>query len=505
MKNKLSFFHIFLALGVCLFIPFALFTSCNLLFSSWPLYGRNRLLLLIFSFLWGTVLFFLFSHIAKVENSFRKNEPFYLLFFCLFIFFLQLFSWRFLVHTPITDTEQIITSAKLLAETGTISGERYSRYLSWYPHNLGSVYLYAFLFKVSSLLGFTSSLFILVFFSAILLGFGLFFCARSAQMLAGYSGELRFLFLTAFTIPFYYCCSELYTDSISLPFAGIQIYFYLCLRKGIHTKRAFLFFSLFSLLGSFIRMTSLIICIACFLSLFFEKKFRTFFLLSVIVLSIFIPGQYIYRHKNEQLLGKEQLSNKTLPIWHYLLIGLPIHEDEGYGQYGDGSWLILSTSFDNPDERDTLLKSMVKDRIYYLRYPTRLLNMISRKNLSTFGDGTFHLNMLIQADEAAPDNPLKELIFVEGCFYPLYYHLMTALFLVEFIFASISCFDLLHRRYWIGSVLFIALVGAFIYLTIWETNARYFFPFQLLLLLSCSLFSPKKCDLLCPFKKHFLP
>ena len=44
------------------------------------------------------------------------------------------------------------------------------------------------------------------------------------------------------------------------------------------------------------------------------------------------------------------------------------------------------------DLNDAALRAEIRDRVYYLRYPSRLLNMLSRKNLSSFGDGTFRLH-----------------------------------------------------------------------------------------------------------------
>ena len=491
MKQKLPFFHLLLALGTACYLPFAVFTAGNIIFAPWPLYGRNRVLLFALTLLCSFLLFWAFKTVSRHENSFREKEPYCLLCLSILFFFIQMLSWRLLVHTPFTDTEQIITSARSLSETGQFpSGERYTRYFIWYPHNLGTVYLYSILFKFASVLRLSEPMTLIVLFSAILFSFGLFCTARSAQMLGGYSAELRFILLVLLTFPFYYCCSELYTDALSLPFSGIQIYFFLRFRNGRSPKASAVFFAIFSLLGSLIRMTALVVCIACFLSLFFEKRFRGFALLLIMTLCLLVPGRALVQKKNEQLLGKENLNNGTLPVWHYMLLGLPIHEEDGYGQYGDGSWLILSTSFDNPEERDQVLRGMVKDRIYYLRFPNRLLNMVSRKNLATFGDGSFHLNELIEADVHDPDNFLKQILFSQGKLFFLYYHLMTALFLCEFIFSSIACIQSIYQRHFSSSCVFITLLGAFLYLTIWETNARYFFPFHLLLLLGAALLSP---------------
>ena len=168
-------------------------------------------------------------------------------------------------------------------------------------------------------------------------------------------------------------------------------------------------------------------------------------------------------------------------------MGLPIHEDEGYGQYGDGGWYIFSTSFDDPDERNAALLSEIIDRVYYLRYPNRLINMMSRKNLSTFGDGTFTLSEIIEADAPEPDSPVKAVIFRQGRFFGAYYHLCTALFMAQMLLACLSCAQAIRRRDADGAALYITLLGAFLFLSIWETRGRYFFQFEMVLLAAAAI------------------
>ena len=163
-------------------------------------------------------------------------------------------------------------------------------------------------------------------------------------------------------------------------------------------------------------------------------------------------------------------------------MGLPIHEDDGYGQYGDGGWLIFSTSFDDPGERDAALLTHVIDKVYYLRYPSRMVNMLSRKLLSTFGTGTFMLNEIIEADSHEPDSAVKQIIFNEGRFSRAYYHIATALLAAQMMIACTACLAAIRRRDTSAAPLYIALLGVFLFLCIWESRGRYFFQFVPLLL-----------------------
>lgn len=170
-------------------------------------------------------------------------------------------------------------------------------------------------------------------------------------------------------------------------------------------------------------------------------------------------------------------------------MGLPVQSDEGYGQYGYGGWLIFSTSFDDPQARDEALRQEVVDRAYTLaRHPAQLLSTLSRKNLSTFGRGTFNLNEIFEADAHEADNAVKQAVFENGRFNRAYTHLATAIFVAQMALACIACIQAIRRRDTRAAPLFLTLLGAFLFLSIWETRARYFFQFMMILLCAGAMF-----------------
>ena len=156
-----------------------------------------------------------------------------------------------------------------------------------------------------------------------------------------------------------------------------------------------------------------------------------------------------------------------------------------------GGWLKFSTRIKDPDERRAALRTQVIDRVYYLRYPDRLLNLLSRKNLSTFGTGTFMLNEIIEGDAHEPDNAVKQVIFSQGRCYRAYAHLTTALLLAQMLLACAACVQALRRRCADAAPLFIALVGIFLFLCMWETRGRYFFQYVPVLLCAAAMLDIK--------------
>lgn len=93
----------------------------------------------------------------------------------------------------------------------------------------------------------------------------------------------------------------------------------------------------------------------------------------------------------------------------------------------------------------------------------QLLSTLSRKNLSTFGRGTFNLNEIFEADAHEADNAVKQAVFENGRFNRAYTHLATALFVAQMALACIACIQAIRRRDTRAAPLFLTLLGAFLF------------------------------------------
>ena len=497
---------VLLLCGAAMMIPCYLFTAGNVLFSTWPLYNRNHPALWLLTALSVCLLLALFALARRHEAFCARHEKKILALAVLFYFAVQMGMGHTLRYTPITDTEQCYTAAQLLVDTGTFgNNERSWVYFTRCTNNLGFVYVFAAIFRFFGLFGWGDRFMQLVLVNSLLFSLGLLASARVMRRMGGNLAQMRFLILAALCFPLLYCTTELYTDSFSLSFPSLIIYCALrVMDAGSEQGRKtagyaqygvilwIVAFALLTFIGAQMRFTVIIASIACLIAMVLSRKWLRGVVTAVVLAAAMLAGGAMVDRENAKHLDPEDMARRAHPILHYIAMGLPIHEDMGYGQYGDGGWYVFTTSFEDPDERRAALLSEVIDRVYYLRYPNRLLNMMSRKNLSTFGDGTFLLNEMIQADEHEPDNPIKQVIFSTGAGYPVYYHICTAMFIAQMLIACAACVQAIRRRDTLGAPVFIALVGAFILLCIWETRARYFFQFEMLLLCAAAMFAPKR-------------
>ena len=483
MKRMLSALLLF---GAALMIPCYLFVAGNTLLSPWPLYDRNRAALCALTAVFLAALLLLLRAVGRHEDFLTRHDKKIVLGAAVFYFAVQLMMAHALRFVPKTDAEQCFTAAQLLVDAGTFgTNERSFIYFTRYPHNLGMVYLLAGIFKVFGALGWADRFMQAALVCTALFSLGLVCAARAAKRMGGIKAQARMLILFASSLPLLYCTSELYTDAFSVAFPMIIVYCFLRIKEAESMKARALWAALFGLsafIGAQIRFTAVIAAIACLIALLLERRGRAFAFVAGALCAAFVllgaaMDAYTYRH-----LAKEDIEKYELPKLHYIAMGLPIHEDDGYGQYGDGGWLIFSTSFSDPEERDAALLTHVVDRVYYLRYPGRMLNMLSRKLLSTFGTGTFLLNEIIEADDYAADNAVKQVIFSEGRFSRAYYHAATALLAAQMLIACMACASAVRRRDTSAAPLYIALLGVFLFLCMWESRGRYFFQFVPLLL-----------------------
>ena len=494
MKAKNGVCQTLLLAGMGLMIPCYLFTAGNVALSPWPLYERNRLALCLLTPL--CLLLLLGLGRAVRAKAFEKHGRAVLIGFAAFYFVVQLAMAAALRFTPVTDLEQCVTAARHLAQTGAFGdSERSLIYFGRYPHNMGLVYLLAGIFKAAGALG-ADELLAAALVCGLLFALGLVSAARLCGLLGGAQAQTRALLLFAACLPFLYCTSELYTDAFSVGFASMVIFCFLK-AKAAESRRAralwALLFAVCAFLGAQIRFPTIIAAIACLIAALFEKRVKLTAILALPLALVFAVGGSMVNAANEQNLGAENIAKNKLPKLHYIAMGLPVQSDEGYGQYGYGGWLIFSTSFDDPQERDAALKQEVIDRVYtLLRHPNQLLSTLSRKNLSTFGSGTFSLNEIFEADAHEPDNAVKQVVFGGGRWNRAYTHLATAMFLAQMLLACMACVQAIRRRETKAAPLFLTLLGAFLFLSIWETRARYFFQFMMILICAGAMFDGRK-------------
>ena len=133
------------------------------------------------------------------------------------------------------------------------------------------------------------------------------------------------------------------------------------------------------------------------------------------------------------------------------------------------------------DIMDSIYARM-KDRIYALRYPNRLVEAALRKNSAFIGDGTFGMTEMLD-DGPVRENAVSSFVLEGRAHYGAYGALTTGIWLAQLTLALAACVRDIRRRDVSGAMLYVAFFGATLFLMLWEARSRYLFGFVPVLLL----------------------
>ena len=493
--NKLPFSKKVLYLGAGLVIPCYLYTVLNTLFSPWPLYERSRPALLVLTPLCLALLLLLFHLCAKYESFLERHERALTWGVVLLFLVFQLTLGCMLAFNPLSDQYVCYYGAKEWVKSGAPSAQNLDL-LAVTPNNFALLVLQMLLQKLLTLLGiaFKDDLHAATaVFNALLFIPGFLCLMSGARMLGGVRAKAAAAAGMMTCLPLYYCTAQMYTDALTMPFIMIALYLLLRMARAKTAFAAHGFAAAAAvvlLIGLELRVTVLILFIAALISalfLFADKRRLLCFVTCIVILA---AGNSAFMKYRDEIVGKERLDQLSMPIVHWLVLGAPDPYGVYYGQFTSDDYLF-ATGFDTPQERDSALWNKLKERVYQLRRPAALLSAVSRKNLSTFGDGTFELDSQMNLLNRAP-KAICHVLIDQTMAHRIYQHICTGFFAAYMLAAAYSCLRMIKaRRMDFGrAMIMITLVGAFVFLTLWETKARYFFNFVPILILAGALLEP---------------
>ena len=126
--------------------------------------------------------------------------------------------------------------------------------------------------------------------------------------------------------------------------------------------------------------------------------------------------------------------------------------------------------------------SRMKDKIYTLRYPNRLISAALHKDSSFMGDGTYGMTEMLD-DGPVRENVVSSFVLEGRAHYGAYGALTTGIWLAQLTLALAACVRDIRRRDVSGAMLYVAFFGATLFLMLWEARSRYLFGFVPVLLL----------------------
>lgn len=428
---------------------------------------------------------------ARLARCAKRAVPVYLA----ALFAVQVLLGCLLEYTPLGDNLMLYDGPQMLALEGSFANKPdFGLYLARYSNQWGFFLMMTGMFRLLHAAGVTNFFPVFVVILAALHTAGFASLLRLAKHIRGARGQLAMIAILACCLPVWLSASVLYTDTFSMPFVILALEAAFCAAKAENAGRQIGFALLCAvsvLIGGQIKMTAAIVLMAAVIVWLMEMKLLRAAVCALLCGAVFLCGSMaVKRTMLAHVVDPAVHAQQHTPAIHWIMMSIPTG-DNPYG-LNTGDYGITWGMMDEGAPREQIMDSIytrMKDRIYTLRYPNRLVIAALRKNASALCDGTFGMTEMLD------DKPMRETVVssvvLEGrAYYPAYGALCTGMYMACMMLALAGCVRDIRRRDVHLALVYIAMFGMMLFLMIWEARSRYLLSFvPLMLLLACAFIS----------------
>lgn len=409
-----------------------------------------------------------------------------------FVFILQLVIAFALQINPIAATwdPELIYKATINLSTGKDVYIGVYNYFERYPNNLGLVAVLLPWFKIWGWLNIPYETLTLLL-NVILMNISFWLLYLSARRICGEIGsKIALIFGVAF-ITLSPWVTTFYSDSVGMVFPIAVFYLYLRFLDSKTKNNKWFIVILVSILlgiGVLIKPTVLIIAIAIAIAVAVKntgyckwesmKKSILYLLVAIFITLTSLFGISIIMAKT---MG---IRINSIPVSHYILIGLKISYFEGssgvcyYGCYNESDDIKAST-FESTDEYRSYTYKTIKERIWAYG-PIGYIDYLTNKGAWVLGDGTFFAYGEGSSANATMKSNffgsrfIKNILHTKGDYYSIFLVLIQS---VWFSVLFLLLFTIYRRRKTshIMLIIYLSLFGILLFNLIFEARSRYLY------------------------------
>lgn len=436
----------------------------------------------------GICLFLRKKLLAANEGALQRIAKIAVPAYLCVLFAAHLFSGVLLEYTPSGDNFMIYNAAQLMAKDGNFDAyPDFYLYLSRFSNQWGFMLMLSWLYKLLFAAGLTDMFFPTAAVQAILYVFGMLALFDIARRLRGVRGVLALLFVLCTCFPLYIAAAVLYTDTFSMPFVALSLCFALRAMDAESVGKTAvqaLLSAVFAAVGGQIKMTAAIVLIAAAIVFVLRMKpLRALCACAIMSLTMAFSIACVNRAVVGPILDPAMIDQHNTPAIHWIMMSIP----NGNNPYGDDiedyrqTWTMMENGASREEVMDSIYTRLI-DKVYHLRYPSRLIPAMLRKNAVAFGDGTLGLSEILD-DKPHLYSALSSVVREEGRIYPFYQAICSGIFGAHLVFAALACLRDIKKRDLRAALLYVAMFGFMVFMLIWEVRSRYIFNFAAVLLL----------------------
>ena len=410
----------------------------------------------------------LFYRIKPVsEKTYRYIVP------CLFtVYFLLLWGFGCITMTPaISDLEVLVEAADHLLEKGNLLS--YSYYFSICRNTLGNALFIALMFLPVHRMGIniftdTAEMWGIAVNSLMIVLCVFFLWKLAKRVLKNRNMEIFFILLSMVYIPYYLWAHRYYSDTLSLLFLPLSVLLYDNSRNASGHKKVLwaVLCGLTIWLGYFIRGSLIIMIVAIVIySIFCDgKDFMKSGLVVAVTFLITMNGWDCYVHSNSWIDFSND-ERDMFPTTMWLLYGA---HDEGNYSESDVRWMETFPTYEARKEA-----AAQKLAEYYSQYDAKsYVEFLTLKYGKTWGNGRFDAENYLNNQR---HGNFTHYFLVEGMpFTSLFAYAANGLHFALMLLNIAGAFVNMRKQQWnLPMLMQIAFLGNILFLSFWETKARY--------------------------------
>jgi hypothetical protein len=419
-------------------------------------------------------LLFIFYSLKKHDAFIAKIYPIIVSAGLILLFIVNIKLGYMLRFKPVFDLGAIFTAAKEWATTGNfmdhMDSSVSSDYFYHFPNNIGGMAFLFVAFKAASLFGVTDYFAIAMVANGLLATATVLLIVLICKRLFGITQSMIALMFVLLSPPFYMIAPVFYTDSLSMVFPVLILYFYLRLLDGKTVIHKIVFTVLIGLscaIGMSIKFTVIIALIAILIHAILTKGIVPFLQIVagagaaitafLLVFNIYFYSVHLDANKADEL---------NIPFTHWFMMSL----ENGYYSPQDYDFTL---SFTDKAEQQTAINARIKERVKE-KGLFGMLNLFFWKNRVSFGDSTYGQSDFLD-DEPVNKTKLHSVVLYDGRYFNRYKYVCSATYFTIQALILLSAYSVLLRKKktYKNMIPLICIFGVMLFFMIWEVEGRY--------------------------------
>lgn len=297
-----------------------------------------------------------------------------------------------------------------------------------------------------------------------------------------------FLILSCLFVPYYLHAYKAYSDTLSLPYVTMALYFYV---NGIQTdrdKRAVIFYILTGLslsIGILIKGSILILLVAMsiYTALRHDSLRRTLYaLICLILVCASILSVWPLYKDHCSWIDTTEADQFELPAIHWVMMAA-----KGGGDYKSKDFWYSQNFPTYEDRKRADMEEFVR-RVQSYGSVHGYISYEIEKVSGVMADGMYA--QYAHLKHTFPKVPaLEEWVSAQGQYYPWFYSYITVYITIYYLSVLASAFwGIARKKHSLNTLFHVCLFGVFVFFAFWEFKSRYLLNFVPLFML-CTAFT----------------